>query len=387
MERNIRIFSLFNFFSDLVFFAPVAVIYFAHVTGTFALGMSIFSIAYVSSAIFEVPTGIVSDLVGRKITIIIGALFGVICIVFYAIGGSYWMLALGALFQGCQRALYSGNNDAYLHDVLSRSGKVDQYHGYLGRTSSMFQIALAIASVIGSVIASKSFLIVMWLSVIPQVLSLIFAMSLKDVERYTMKSTNIYAHFNKSLTQFRQNYRLQLLTTASVIRFGLGESSYFLRSAFVNSLWPLWAVGISNMLSNIGGAISYYISGKIIDRYKPLRVLSFEIVFNRIINLISLIFPTVASPALMSTTSLTYGVSSVSMNGLMQKEFTSGQRATMSSVASLGGSIVFGVCAIFLGHIADIFGARWALIITNIVLILPLLLYRIIFKHNQSLHL
>jgi MFS family permease len=137
------------------------------------------------------------------------------------------------------------------------------------------------------------------------------------------------------------------------------------------------------MLSNIGGAISYYISGKVIDRYKPLRVLNFEIVFNRIINLISLLFPTVASPALMSATSLTYGVGSVSMNSLMQKEFTTRQRATMSSLSSLGGSMIFGVCSVLLGYIADIFGARWALIITNLVLILPLLLYRMIFNHEK----
>ena len=44
----------------------MAILYFAHVTGSYVLGMSIFSVAYVSSAIFEVPTGIVSDLVGRK---------------------------------------------------------------------------------------------------------------------------------------------------------------------------------------------------------------------------------------------------------------------------------------------------------------------------------
>jgi MFS family permease len=383
MERNIKVFSLFNFFSDFVFFAPVAVIYFAHVTGSFALGMSIFSIAYVSSAIFEVPTGVVSDLVGRRVTILLGAMCSVVCVVLYAVGGSYWMLALGSLFQGCQRAFYSGNNDAYLHDILSRSGKVDEYHGYLGRTSSMFQIALAIASVVGSIIASKSFPVVMWLSVIPQVCALLLATRLIDIKTSSKKTTSIYEHLKESLSLFRRNYKLQLLTSASVIRFGLGESSYFLRSAFVNSLWPLWAVGISNMLSNVGGAISYYISGKVIDKYKPLRVLSFEIVFNRIINLIALIFLTVASPAFMSATSLTYGVGSVSMNSLMQKEFTARQRATLSSLTSLGGSVVFGVCSILLGYIADIFGARFALIITNMILISPLLLYRMIFNHEK----
>jgi len=66
LKKNIKLLGWFNFFTDFVFFAPVAIIYFQKVTGSFALGMSIFSVAYVSSAIFEVPTGVVSDLLGRK---------------------------------------------------------------------------------------------------------------------------------------------------------------------------------------------------------------------------------------------------------------------------------------------------------------------------------
>src|SRR3989344_9241263 len=172
LQKNITLLSWHNFFTDFVFFAPVAIIYFAKITGSYALGMSIFSIAYVSSAIFEIPTGILSDLVGRKKTIIFGSISSVVCMIFYAIAGSYWLLCIGAVLQGLSRAFYSGNNDALLHDTLKESGKEQEYHAYLGRTSSMFQVALAIASVVGSIMAAKSFALVMWASVVPQVCAL-----------------------------------------------------------------------------------------------------------------------------------------------------------------------------------------------------------------------
>ena len=54
----------------------------------------------------------------------------------------------------------------------------------------------------------------------------------------------------------------------------------------------------------------------------------------------------VISPLLMSSTSLSYGVATVAENGLMQKEFTSHQRATMGSLNSLAGSLLFGAAAI-----------------------------------------
>lgn len=382
MKQNIKILSWFNFCTDFVFFAPVAIIYFAQVTGSYGLGMSIFSIAYVTAAIFEVPTGMVSDLVGRKKTLILGSVCAVICMVLYALAQGYWILFLGALFQGLSRSFYSGNNDALLHDSLKSINEHDQYHTYLGKTSSMFQIALAIASVTGSIMAAKSFTLVMWASVVPQLCGLILAFLITEPKIYDRENSNIYAHLKKAIMRFRQNFRLQLITYTSIVKFSLGESAFFIRSVFVNTLWPLWAVGISNMISNIGGAISYYFSGKIINKFGYSKMLNLEIIFNRIVNLIALLFPTVASPVLIASSSLTYGVGSVATNSLLQKEFTEKQRATMGSLASFAGSIGFGIAAVLLGFLADKIGARWTLIIANILLFTPLFFYRKVFTHT-----
>ena len=71
MKQNIRILTWFTFFTDFKLYAPLAIIYFAQVSGSFALGMAIFSIARISSALFEIPTGVFSDRIGRKKTIIL----------------------------------------------------------------------------------------------------------------------------------------------------------------------------------------------------------------------------------------------------------------------------------------------------------------------------
>lgn len=384
MHRNIRLLSWFNFFTDFVFFAPVAIIYFAQVTGSYALGMSVFSVAYVSSAVFEVPTGVISDMVGRKKTMVLGAIASVLCVILYAMAQTYWALILGSVFQGVSRAFYSGNNDALLHDTLKESGKENEYHDYLGKASGMFQIALAVATGIGGIMASVSFPLVMWASVIPQIIALVIALQITEPTIYTEKVTNVFFHLRASLSQFRKNYKLQLLTASSILRFGIGESTFFLRSVFISSLWPLWAIGISYSLSHVGGALGFHFSGRIINRFSHLKVLNFEILFNRIVNLIALIFPTILSPALMTTSSLTYGAGSVAINSLLQKEFTQAQRATMSSIASLGGSILFGIFSVLLGFVADRFDARAAMIMAHILLLLPLIFYRMIFTHDKK---
>src|SRR3989344_4474856 len=92
MNRNIKLLTWFNFFTDFKLYAPIAILYFAQVTGSFALGMSIFSIAYVSAALFEIPTGIYSDFIGRRKTVILGAVSTILFSIFYAIGQSFWFL-------------------------------------------------------------------------------------------------------------------------------------------------------------------------------------------------------------------------------------------------------------------------------------------------------
>lgn len=378
--RNIKVISLFNLCTDFVFFAPVAIIIFQKITGSYALGMSIFSIAYVSSALFEVPTGVISDMVGRKRTVILGAFCSVLCVIFYAIGTFYWIMVLGAFFQGLSRSFYSGNNDALLYDTLKQTGKEEKYQDYLGKLSSLFQVALGIASIIGGFIASYSFSVVMWISVIPQLGCLLLSFFIIEPTVVSNKSTNIYDHLNISLKKFKENFRLQLLAISDMINFALGESAFFLRATFINMVWPLWALGVFSLLTHFSGFLSFYFSGKVIKKLSPKFVLNFEILYGRIANFIALLFPSGLSPIFIASTSLNFGLGIVARNSLMQKEFTQEQRATMASMSAFLGSIMFGIVSILLGFSADKIGVIYTLLLTNFVLFLPLIFYKKIFR-------
>lgn len=382
MKRNIKLLALFNFFTDFVLYAPVAIIYFSQVSGSYASGMSVFSIAMLSSAVFEVPTGIFSDLIGRKNTMVAGAISSVVSVLLYAIGGSYVILAFGAVCEGLGRSFFSGNNDALLHDTLAATNQQHAYHEHLGKLSSLFQVALALSAILGGFIANWSFAWVMWLSIIPKIIMVGLASFLVEPKKHSLESGNAYAHLKEALQQFKLNGKLQLLSITSMLRFALGESAYLFRSAFVATLWPIWAIGFSNFISNVGAAMSFYFSGKLINKFKPSKILTFEIIANRFINLLALLFPSVASPALMGTTSLGYGLGQVATNMLLQKEFSQKQRATMGSLNSLFGSVCFAIVAVGLGFIGDKIGPTYTLILIHLLLFTPLLLYRQIFKHE-----
>lgn len=383
--RNIRLLTWFNFFTDLRLYAPIAIIYFSQVTGSYALGMSIFSIVFISSALFELPTGIISDYVGRKKTLILGAFAAVMYSIFYASADSYTFLIIGAIIEGLSRSFYSGNNDALLYDTLKEKGKENEYKEYMGKTHSMFQIAAAICALIGGVLATWSFPLVMWLSVLSQLGCFIISILIipPKVETNTIDE-NIFVHLKDAIRKFIENKKLRLLSLSSILGFGFGEASYQFQSAFYSTLWPVWAIGIAKTLSSIGATISFRLAGKINNKYGSVKILLITNIYNRIINFISALFPSIFSPILMSSTSLLFGVSYVAENSLMQKEFTDKQRATMQSLDSFFGSIFFGIVSFGIGLIADTLSPAYAIIVIQFCMLPTLIINWLLVKNHNS---
>lgn len=367
IHRNIRLLTWFNFFLDFRLYAPVAIIYFSQVSGSYSLGMSVFSATMLSSALFEVPTGIYSDLIGRKRTLVWGASLSLLSVILYALANSFWFLVLGAIFEGIARSFYSGNNEAFLLDTLAETKQQKEYSQYLGTTSSMFQWALAISAVIGGVIASYSFPLVMWLSVIPALIGLFLAFKMTEPKVHKVETTNIYEHLQESLRLFKSNYRLRVLSLSKIIGYAQGEAGYQFRSAFINTLWPIWAIGLSKMLSNIGAALSFHFSGRIMKKFKPLSVQVFGKVYSLVSNILALAIPTVFSPVILASNSIFFGTGTVAESELLQREYTDKQRSTMGSLNSLFGSIAFAIVATSLGVFADQLGPAKAMLLLQVL--------------------
>ncbi len=321
----------------------------------------------VSSAVFELPTGFISDRYGRVKALILGSLSFLIGAIFYAIGLNYWFLVFGAIIQGFGRSCYSGNNDALLYDNLFSTNQIKKFEEYNGKIGSMSQIALAISALLSVSVAIFPLSFLLWASVMPQLICLILSLRLKEVKVTNNQSGNIFSHIKIAAKNFISNINLRLISLSDIINFGLGEAAWNFKSAFIATIWPIWAVGITQFISNIGASFSFRLSGRILKKISALNVLIFDFILSEITVLLALIFVNIISPILMSINSLTYGVSQVAKNKLLQDEFTMEQRATMGSLNSLAGSLLYGIFAVILGIFADNFGPRNALIFQSIL--------------------
>jgi MFS family permease len=126
--------------------------------------------------------------------------------------------------------------------------------------------------------------------------------------------------------------------------------------------------------------LSFWFAGKVIDKIGHARALIVSNIYSTLASFVALIFPTIASPAIMTTTSLAFGLSMVSRGDLMNRQFTDQQRATMGSLVSLASSIAYAIVAVGIGYIADITSPITAMLLALSSNVLVVYFYWRVFK-------
>lgn len=339
----------------------------------------------ISSSIFELPTGVLSDYIGRRKTVIYGAMCALMAGIFYALGVNYWYLFVGGIFAGLARSFYSGNNAALLHESLRENNQEEEYSKYSGQTSSMFQVALAVSALLGGIISYWSFPAVMWLSVLPRLLGLLVAFKLIEPKLLDNKSeNNILTHLKESVANFKRNRELRSLNIVSILNYGIGETMHQFKAAFIATLWPVWAIGISGTLTHVWATIGFRTGSYLSKKFGFLKVLFLGSIFNRFFSIFMLLTANVISPLIMPFTSFTYGVSSVAQDTLFQKHFTNRERATMGSLNSLAGNLFFGLFALVFGMLADKIRPTQAMIVGEVLMFSVVYIYWRLYRTEKA---
>lgn len=368
LKNNIRLFNFFSFFSSLDFYIPIKIVYFYQVTGSYATAASIISFVWIAQALLEVPTGILSDFLGRKKTILIGALCSVIAYALYAGGDSYWIFILGSFLEGARRALFSGNNNAYLHNLLSNEEKENDFHHYYGKLNSVMGVAMFLAALASGFLAAWSINLFMWINVIPQIAALLIATLLMDIKHEEKANTNIYSHVKEALIEIKGNLNLRYLSLSQILGGG-GLAAYEYQAAVYAAVWPTWAIGVARAVQEAGVVPSFWFAGKIIDKLGIVKVLAISWITATLGNIIAALTRSFISPIFIMLSLPLYGAGDTAQQKLMQNEFTERQRATIASLNSLGNSISFSIVLYICGLIANQYGPFMALLATQVFLI------------------
>ena len=146
-----------------MFHAAFMIPYFTGIGLTLAKIGFLLSAASLAPLLFEVPTGAIADIFGRKFSVILGIfLAGVLLTMIYFIQDFYLLFILFFLL-GAIGTLQSGAYDAWIIDLLKFNKKKKLIQDYYSKSASFMSIGLFISGFLGAFFVSKYGLSSIWL--------------------------------------------------------------------------------------------------------------------------------------------------------------------------------------------------------------------------------
>jgi MFS family permease len=110
--------------------------------------------------LFEVPTGIVADTVGRRTSYLLGTLTltasTLLYVLLWQIEAPFWQWALVSMFLGLGFTFFSGAVEAWLVDALTATGFTGELESVFGRGQVVTGAAMLTGSVAGGFIAQQT---------------------------------------------------------------------------------------------------------------------------------------------------------------------------------------------------------------------------------------
>lgn len=383
-RRNVEVLNLFNFIDSFIMLWPIVILYYIKVGGSVASSGILLSVLTISSSTFEIPLGAFSDKFGRARTTQLGAVINVVA--FSLIAASwyfgFWFLALGVSMQGFSMAAYSGNNDALLYDSSRQTDK--SFLDHLANYSKMGFYASGISAISGGIIASRSFFLVALLSLMPRIICMFLSIKLKDVD-HIKKEEGYLVLIRNGLRQVRKDKKLRYLTAGEVISGLFREAAWQYRAVFVQTVWPIWAIGFSSALDNMMNGFATSKSKKIIEKMGGIyRSIYKGMVLDRLIQVLAVLMQNIASPVLMGAASIFGAASDLSIRSEKQELIPDRERATVDSIVSFISSLIFAGFIIPFGRLIDRFGVRSSLVITISLIVISLPFYLKAFSYLKN---
>lgn len=143
-----------SFMKNLQFFGPISVPYFLDwlkVDYTRLFILQAWFLFWVFT--LEIPTGVVADKFGRKISVVLGCVLFASDMLFFGLCRNYYLLFAGEFLGAVGMTLISGADQALLYDSLIVMGVQDRARFYFSRYEAAGTLGLLVSFPIGSSVA------------------------------------------------------------------------------------------------------------------------------------------------------------------------------------------------------------------------------------------
>jgi MFS family permease len=306
--------------------------------------MGVLVAMHVFAGIFEVPTGVFSDRIGRRATMI----------VYHAA----FTIGAAASFLGFGTAMRSGAISAYVYENLESLGKAGEYKKFEGERQALGRWGLVASGILGTgIIYFYDMQTAVLVTIVSYLAAVVLSFWLVEVRALERGKSNVYGDIHDAWRLFTADMSLRNISIGRIIAQGAGNVEYRFRALLFATIMPEWLINFLGMLNNVLTGIAMKYAHTLVHRFGFIGNLVYAEIFVRIATVALTLVQTVWSFALMNiVTSVVFGVREVAAEDLLQERYRPEKRATMGSMVGLGSSIVYAVLGVLIGYLADTIG-------------------------------
>lgn len=152
IASNISLYRWSRFLRSLIFWQAVWFLYFQDVLSG-AQAILLYAVYDVATTVLEVPSGYMSDRLGRKKTLLASAVAGFTAAALLVVGDTFLVFAIANVFLGASMAFSSGTDEAMLYESLAALDRQDEIEAQEVIAWRYSFTALALSAVAGGAMA------------------------------------------------------------------------------------------------------------------------------------------------------------------------------------------------------------------------------------------
>lgn len=357
-------------------------------------------IYHLTSMLCEIPSGMAADLFGRKKTLYLAGIAGVISSVFMAIGDWLGVVYIGMIFSAVGLSMVSGTEEAMLYDSLTQVSEVEGYKKIKANLSVVSRISSTASCLFSPISIFMGYQKVYLFSALMNVIQILLVMKMKEpvvTEKQMERQEAPFAEIGKRTKQHVIETFLFMIKNPKTMCKLLADAAIacpcyltlmYLQEHLVECGWSEAWIGLPILAIPMAGAIGAFMAAKVeINLFKATVIcgvisgIGTAFAGNTIL-LVSIIGAVLGR--------ICEGFFEILSGERINEELDSDQRATMISVDSMLYSVLMIVISPVTGYLAEVVGMKNMFQVFGGCLILATVLatflYRQIRKNRKHCH-
>jgi MFS family permease len=376
MQRNIWIFKIIFCLHQSWFWLGIWVLFYLRFTNYAGIGI-LESTMFFIGLLFEIPTGAIADLVGKKLTIILSFILYTLGELTMAFSITYTHLFISVLLLVLAVALFSGAAEAFLYDTLATLKKESEYDKVYSQIKSYGLLTIAASSVIGGIVYSYDvrlpFILTASAGLIGMFLLIFAKEPLVDTDKFSFKN---YLKQNKQgFSQLfgkgiNKNFLFILISISSLVFF-LDEVLDYSLATELNigeeKLGVLFAVFL------VLAALFTYLYSKVLKE-NTIKIYVFLGAFLIIATmLVTPLLGVTSGIVFLASRRIFYPIVDIQSSNYINKNVSAKYRATTLSTYAMIYKLPYVLTAILVGIFTDKYGIENVLLLLGVIYSLILL--------------